>query len=177
MKFRRKAVDLTSVAILIIAAIPTGSALTTQDCFDCHTDPDIVPTPIDSASFKTSVHGDLDCVDCHSDVTDVPHETRLKPVSCVLCHDDKTDQPAGSFHQAILERNAELAPNCMTCHGFAHEIRSSEQDRSPTHPRHVIMTCGKCHSDPTFIQDRKIEIPPSFLAGYAKLTHLKVVKR
>ncbi len=173
MKARRKAHFLFFLAIFFTSSA-VCSALTSQECLDCHTDADIVSSPLDPAALKASVHDGLDCADCHTDVVDAPHETKPKPVSCTSCHDDKELEPSGSFHQSLFEKSPESVPQCVTCHSAPddpHKISASDAADSSVHESNIPVTCGKCHADPVFIEERKINIPGAFLKRYAKLTH------
>ena len=130
---------------LLVAASPT-LALTTSDCFDCHSDDTLSKTVrgqevslfVDEDVYGNSVHGDMDCTDCHDDLADVEdeHEEKLERVQCANCHDDVAEDMESGGHPA----------ECTDCHG-KHDILPREDSRSTAYDLNVPATCCACHSE------------------------------
>ena len=67
-----------TVVLLLFAASP-ALALTTSDCYDCHSDDTLkkqvrgreISLFVDEKVYTDSVHGDMDCTDCHGGLEDV----------------------------------------------------------------------------------------------------------
>ncbi len=135
---------LLSAILLLVTASP-AFALTTADCFDCHSDDALskrvggqeISLFVDEDVYGNSVHGDMDCTDCHEDLTDVEdeHEEKLQPVSCGNCHDDAAEDMESGGHPAL----------CSDCHG-KHDILPREDSRSASYDLNVPATCCACHS-------------------------------
>lgn len=140
--------------LVMLLSIP-AYAMTTSDCFDCHSDEDLVKESdgsglsvyVDEEVFTSSIHGDLDCTDCHSDVADVEdeHDEELADVECSDCHDEPVDDLAESSHAAENSRVAEDLPGCSDCHG-KHDILPGDNVRSRIYELNVPATCCECHS-------------------------------
>ncbi|MBW2147816.1 MAG: hypothetical protein JRG73_18150 [Deltaproteobacteria bacterium] len=132
----------------------TGIAQTSQECFDCHADPDLVKDDpggkeismyVDEKSYEASVHSRLQCVLCHSDILDLPHsEEGLRTVRCSSCHLEEATQFLDSIHQRSLRRGDVFAPDCKDCHG-KHAILSHKDPNSRTFRGNVLNVCGACH--------------------------------
>ena len=57
-----------------------------------------------------------------------------------------------SFHAKVLKYGLDEAANCLSCHADSdnfymsvHDIRNSEDPKSPVHPDNRVETCKKCH--------------------------------
>jgi len=134
-----------SVFLLLIAASP-ALALTTSDCYDCHSDDTLAKTVrgqevslfVDEEVYTNSVHGDMDCADCHEDLWDVEdmHEEELQAVDCGNCHDDAVEEVEAGGHMA----------ECIDCHG-KHDILSGDDPDSAVNDLKASSTCCACHSE------------------------------
>lgn len=132
--------------ILLFAAASPALALSTSDCFDCHSDDTLAKTAkgqeislfVDEETYVDSVHGDMDCTDCHEDLAGVEdmHAEELEAVSCGNCHDDAAAQVEAGGHMA----------ECSDCHG-KHGILPPTDSRSPGYDLNVPSTCCSCHSE------------------------------
>ena len=130
--------------ILLIAS--PASALTTSDCFDCHSDDTLTKTAggrevslfVDEMVYGESIHGDLDCTDCHEDLmaAEDEHEELVEPVQCGNCHDDAAQALDEGGHPA----------ECSDCHG-KHDIQPGDHARSRIYDLNVPATCCGCHAD------------------------------
>lgn len=136
------------------------AALTTSDCFDCHSDDTLtktvagaeVPLFIDEGVYSRSVHGDMDCTDCHEDLAEAEdeHEETVEPVLCGNCHDDAADEMTAGYHfRASGDTEGDL-PGCADCHG-KHSILPRDSRRSMVYDLNVPGTCCNCHSSPDII--------------------------
>jgi len=148
-RFPSRAFLLIGALCLLVLAPPPALAQTTQDCLDCHDDPEMKDDKgrfvgVPASWFESSVHGDLDCVDCHStpgDFEDTPHWTTYTPVDCSDCHDAETQSFAENFHARARGRGNLKAPTCADCHGIggnAHRLHALDM-------RTAESACQKCH--------------------------------
>jgi formate dehydrogenase gamma subunit len=137
----------------------------TDDCMDCHDDPELTGVGIDGKAvslfvdlnvFRGSIHGDFDCVDCHEDIDELPHEERLVEVDCSICHDDVLEDYQKSIHWSSKQEGSPDAPSCADCHG-KHDILPSSDSRSTAYPLNLASTCASCHADPKIV--KKYHIP------------------
>jgi hypothetical protein len=143
-------------SILILLLIPPSvAALTTSDCFDCHSDDTLtknvggqeVSLFIDEKVYLESVHGDMDCTDCHEDLMDVEdeHDETTEPVQCGNCHDDALDSVMSSVHYDESGGGAGERPRCADCHG-KHSILPRDNRYSTVFDLNVPSTCCSCHA-------------------------------
>jgi len=133
------------VTIVLLAASSSVLAMSTSDCFDCHSDDALTKVVrgneislfVDEGIYDQSIHGDLDCSDCHEDLTDIEdeHGEELNPVQCSNCHDDAAEEMEAAEHPA----------ECSDCHG-KHDILPRSDSRSQVYDLNVPGTCGTCHS-------------------------------
>lgn len=134
-----------TVLLLLSAAAP-AFAMSTSDCYDCHSDDSLTKTVggreislfVDEEVYASSVHGDMDCTDCHEDLADVEdmHEENLRSVDCGICHDDAAEEVEAGGHMA----------DCTDCHGI-HDILPASDPDSSVHDLRVSSTCCECHSE------------------------------
>ena len=134
-----------SVFLLLLAASP-ALALSTSDCYDCHSDDTLtkmvrgqeVSLYVDEEVYTASVHGDMDCADCHEDLWHVEdmHEEELQAVDCGNCHDGAVEEVEAGDHMA----------ECVDCHG-KHDILQGVDSRSRIYDLNVPSTCCECHSE------------------------------
>ena len=135
---------LLTAIVLLVAATP-ALALSTSDCFDCHSDDTLTKTVggkeislfVDEGTYGGSIHGDLDCTDCHEDLADVEdeHGEELQSVNCSNCHDDAAEKMGAAEHPA----------ECSDCHG-KHDILPHQDSRSSVYDLNVPATCCQCHA-------------------------------
>ncbi len=141
--------------LLFLLLSPPVYAMTTTDCFDCHSDESLVKTVggselslhIDEEVYTSSIHGNLDCTDCHSELADVEeeHEEELENTTCSDCHADVEEQWLKSVHapgNAMVDYDL---PGCPDCHG-KHDILSGDDVRSRIFKLNIPATCGECHA-------------------------------
>ncbi len=127
------------LALLLLTVTPSAVAAPTN-CVPCH--------EVQQEAMAEATHGFLDCADCHLDREEVPHSDDVRRVDCALCHDETVREYAASDHGRSFESGATEAPDCSACHGPPHELMSSSDADSPTHPRNLPGTCGRCHANP-----------------------------
>jgi formate dehydrogenase gamma subunit len=165
--FVEKGPILTVFLGLVLAASEVHAAQkpkppANDDCLACHSDPEakresgssiaVLPGP-----FGKSVHGPMACVDCHVDlaaVADFPHRAKLKKVDCASCHEDEPKQLRTSVHARVSA--GPDGPDCVSCHGSAHQILPRSDPASMVAKANLATTCGSCHSDPDFLARHKI---------------------
>jgi hypothetical protein len=123
--------------------------------------------------FKESVHGrelakgnhDVPvCTDCHEshqirshyEPTSATYATRVSG-TCLKCHANqatirkydflglRAETYSESYHAAASKLGDTTVANCASCHS-SHDIRSSTDPLSSTHPTNLVTTCGKCHT-------------------------------
>jgi hypothetical protein len=132
------------IAVMILVAASPVMALTTSDCFDCHSDDTLtktvqgreIPLYVDEGIYGESIHGDLDCTDCHEELADAEdeHDETLEKVACANCHDDMAEEVEAGGHPA----------ECSECHG-THNILPATDSRSAAYDLNVPATCCECH--------------------------------
>jgi predicted CXXCH cytochrome family protein len=103
------------------------------------------------------------CTDCHGEHAIVsPDElgsrvyaTKIAAV-CSRCHDDerlarqyglltsRLKSYSDSYHGTASKFGETRVANCSSCHGF-HDIRTSNDPKSPINPANLAKTCGRCH--------------------------------
>ncbi|MBF0431742.1 MAG: hypothetical protein HQK83_10715 [Fibrobacteria bacterium] len=138
---------------LLFGALLSSHAFKPDECFDCHSDPEIadeVDPPnkglyIPEKKFYNSVHGKEDCNVCHRDA-DPDHDGKLKPAACDSCHKAATRKYRSGLHYKAFKEKDPYAPTCATCHGI-HDMRSSKNPYSPTYSMNIPLLCGKCHKE------------------------------
>lgn len=123
---------LLTAGLLLAPVLLTAAAK--EPCAACHEQP---------AKIVGSVHADLGCGTCHTDHEKYPHKKSEKP-RCADCHEEIVAQHALSIHGQEIKKGNAGAPECSTCHGGVHEIKST---RSAEFHQGVPETCGMCHTD------------------------------
>ena len=110
--------------------MPAGA----QQCSECHEQP---------AAFASSAHAEVECSSCHLNHEAYPHPADAETMDCAVCHSAVADQTALGVHGQERLAGNEAAPDCVACHGAAHEIA-----RPGTTPfrRVAVETCAMCHS-------------------------------
>jgi hypothetical protein len=103
------------------------------------------------------------CTDCHGEHeirSPLDRQSKVYPtqvaLTCAKCHDDqeitlKYNLPTsrlrsfqGTFHGLASAYGETRVANCASCHGF-HNIRRSDDPKSPINPVNLPQTCGQCH--------------------------------
>lgn len=133
-----------------------------DDCLACHSDPEAKRESGSSIAvlaepFGKSVHGPMSCVDCHVDLAataDFPHRAKLKKVDCGSCHEDIPRELRQSVHARVTA--GPDGPDCVSCHGPAHQILPRSDPASMVAKANLPATCGSCHSNPDFLARHKI---------------------
>lgn len=122
---------------------------------------------VEDEQLARSVHGKLSCVDCHKDLAgkSLPHPKATQKVDCAGCHqaNNHFGAPdvnsrvtyADSVHGQAAARGDRDAPRCADCHGD-HNILPPSNPDSPISRFSVAETCGRCHSNPGFVQRHHI---------------------
>ena len=172
--------------LVLTLAAPSVEAAT-EACGLCH--------PEQRVEHEAGIHiaEGVGCVDCHggdgaSRDVDGAHRGRFRgpddrgtiPKMCAECHSDlelmrpynlPVDQYAvytTSQHGRRVAAGDLRAAVCTDCHG-AHQIRDTEDPRSPTHPRNLAATCGTCHSDEVMMKD--FGLSSQIVAQYGRGVH------
>ena len=136
--------DESNVVLALQSDIPS------EDCLDCHSDPDEVGEEnVIEAAFDTGPHvadNDVSCASCHPGAAEHMEDPGpMEPASCVECHDDVIEDYERGAHSTRLFKDNR--PTCVSCHGPAHQITYSAEDpASPAHKLNQPKTCGACHS-------------------------------
>ena len=167
MRFRDKLVFFISIFILAGSwSISLAQDITTSDCMECHSDPEltkvgkdsiVISLFIDENKYTNSVHGDLECVDCHADITELPHEENLQKPDCATCHDDILEEYLNSVHGRLYAAGDKNAPQCWSCHDD-HYVYPSSDSLSTLSIFRQPKTCATCHADPELIKLYNIPI-------------------
>lgn len=155
-------VAIAGMAAPLLAQRAATPAPSNDTCLACHGDADAKSESgrsiaVDAKKFAQSVHGGLglDCVACHVDLAktaEFPHAAKLARVNCATCHDQaSTTYDAGIHAQARRQTPGSVAATCVDCH-TSHEIRSAKDSQSATYPLNLPDTCGRCHGNPSIIQ-------------------------
>jgi hypothetical protein len=134
-----------------------------QVCDECHAG--ITGKYLDSVHGEALAAGTVDtpaCADCHPehsrDAAENGRDVLRGEVAatCGSCHDDPGLQERfalpgqrlasylGSYHGTAAQLGDVRTADCASCHGN-HDILSSTDPRSSTHPDNLPRTCGKCH--------------------------------
>ena len=121
--------SLIAAAILFVAPMAQS-----QECTDCH----------ETEIVAHLAHAEVQCAACHVGNVEFPHPEDASPAPCGDCHGDREDQLALGVHGQQFAAGNEMAPDCLMCHGEAHEV-----ERPGTTPfrRATAETCGICHAE------------------------------
>jgi cytochrome b subunit of formate dehydrogenase len=139
-----------------------AKAPTNEDCQACHGDKDAVrengkSIAVLPEAFAKSVHGPMGCIDCHADLatfTDFPHAAKLAKVNCATCHEDAPKELQRSVHARVTADSD--GPECVSCHGPAHNILPRSDPGSLVSKASMAGTCATCHTNPDFLARHKI---------------------
>ena len=127
-------------------------------------------------AYTQSVHAGIEnkgqtraavCAQCHGDHDILPVNDPGSRVGklqvakmCSACHESPEAAPrlrangasAGTHYlesihgRALMTKGLTVAPSCTDCHGKAHQLRWSNDPKSPVSHDNVKDTCGKCHA-------------------------------
>lgn len=168
---------LIFAALLLGAAV---AAFADDTCVKCHTElGGELAEPAEEV--PKSVHGEasLSCADCHGgDPSAEDMDEAMSPANgyvgaparvevphfCGKCHSSEqymrqyrpripVDQEMAywtSEHGIRLKQGDKKVADCTNCHGW-HTIRSVKDTKCEVYPTNVPFTCGKCHSDSTYM--------------------------
>lgn len=111
-------------------------------------------------SFADSVHGKAakagnenapDCASCHGNHSIQSTGQPASPTSpwqvastCGKCHKESMTEYKEGTHWKTFKRGFKLAPVCTDCHG-SHNVLSSDNPDSPSHPHRISDNCASCH--------------------------------
>lgn len=186
------------LASISFAAAPAKPAV--QSCVTCHQDLDESL----GRQMEGDIHLEkgLGCTGCHGgdpsqadqDLAMAPArgfvgrpKTAQVPAFCGKCHSDATfmkrfnpalriDQQAEyqtSVHGKLLVQGDQTVATCINCHGN-HGIRPASHPLSRVYPQSVARTCGKCHSDASYMKSR---LPTDQVARYEKSVHAEALMK
>jgi predicted CXXCH cytochrome family protein len=85
---------------------------------------------------------------------------------------DQVAEYTTSVHGTLLRTGDPKVATCVSCHS-AHSIRPPSDPKSSVYPVNVADTCGRCHSDATYMASYKI--PTDQAAKYKTSVHWKAM--
>ena len=166
---------MTSVSGKSVSIDPAKHAASVHSvlaCNDCHTAIKDYPHPAkvvkvqcatchdqESSHVSDGVHstlGDGACQTCHGDPHEVGGAAQAVPAKCAQCHADEVTEFRQSIHGKAAAAGDLDAPNCISCHGPVHQIRTSSDAASPGAKKNLADTCAACHSNQQFLSRHKI---------------------
>ena len=135
-----------------------------RTCGRCHVG--IEKNYLEGVHGKDFVKGSKDvpvCTDCHNehrilspdDLSSRVYATKVAAV-CSRCHDNerlarqyglltsRLKSYSDSYHGTASKFGETRVANCASCHGF-HDIRTSNDPKSPINAANMAKTCGQCH--------------------------------
>ncbi len=155
----------------ILSASDTSSSVhpfnLSKTCGQCHSGEGVatggnisIDRPI--AHYLKGVHGQAlaagndmaaSCASCHEPHLSLPKADPQSKIfrfnisaTCGQCHADEQEEYDASIHGVALQKGEFLSATCISCHE-AHEIHSSSDPESPTHPLNAPdKICAPCHS-------------------------------
>ncbi len=150
----RKLWPLVALVALLGAPAVARAQATNDDCLACHSDATLtkdvggkaVSVHVAPDKFGASIHSVLSCTDCHNDISEYPHPGAVAKVDCGACHPDAVTAHDESIHGKARASGNTRAPDCVSCHGNAHEILPGSDPASRTAHRNIPQTCGSCHA-------------------------------
>ncbi len=177
---KKLVIRLATGALLLAPLIVYGQK---NSCVECHSQlEDELKAPV--SAFSSDVHNGvgLGCQGCHGgnpaeDDVDLAKDKSFKgapgrtqiPLFCGGCHADgvwmrgynpslrvdQLSQYETSRHGQLLKSGDTKAAVCTDCHGV-HGILSARFPKSSTFPWSIAQTCGRCHSDPSYMEAYRI---------------------
>jgi predicted CXXCH cytochrome family protein len=185
-----------TLLVLVVLVFPAKAA---DGCLDCHASLGDTPSQL----FQHDIHHvkGISCSGCHGgDATSSDMEQAMsrkagfigKPsgdslsVVCARCHSDAGEMkrlhasvPVGQFEllqQSVHGRRAidgrSRIAQCPTCHG-AHGIAAVKDPRSLVHPKNLVATCSRCHSDASYMRSYNPALPVDQRDKYITSVHGK----
>jgi cytochrome b subunit of formate dehydrogenase len=161
------------------------AGVATQDCLECHGDPELVVEHegavhrslfVDQAVREASAHAETGCSQCHVDVTPIfverPCETVDSTVDCAICHPVQVEEFGASAHGTLVAAGDFDAPTCGDCH-LRHAEDAQTNPSSPIYPRNVPELCGRCHEAGERAARRIRRTAPDIVRGYEMSIHGK----
>ncbi|HET9233448.1 MAG TPA: cytochrome c3 family protein, partial [Candidatus Eisenbacteria bacterium] len=151
-----------------------------RSCLKCHEEPGLRRTAgpdtsmvtVDPKVLSASIHRNIPCVKCHNDVD--PDLSRpcatAGRVDCSDCHAKVAEEYTRSGHGEAAKRGVAEAPRCGTCHG-AHDVRSHQDEASPTYRAQVPELCGQCHRSGGKASEVAELSQPAALTDYSNSVH------
>jgi formate dehydrogenase gamma subunit len=162
------------VSISIDPAKHAASVHGTLGCTVCHTTlkdfphPDKVPKvrcstchSEETSHLAGSIHaalGEGACQSCHGDPHVVTAAAQTAPAKCAQCHADEVKEFRQSIHGQAAASGDPDAPNCLSCHGQAHQIQPPSEAASSVAKKNLPDTCAACHSNQKFLLRHKIPL-------------------
>ena len=133
---------------------------------------------VNAEAWSASLHGQagIGCASCHAGKDDFPHNASDPWKPCAECHEDAVKEFARSVHAKAKGTPGAPAINCSMCHGSLHEVKSSADEASPTHPKKLADTCGACHANPDLAVRGGIKLVQP-LAAYAASVHARGIAK
>lgn len=116
-----------------IKPTPPKGTVPNSVCADCHEQ---------EAKTKTSAHATVPCSGCHLKHEEYPHPENAPKPECKTCHSLSVARFEQSEHAAQIRKGNQMAPDCSSCHGDVHEVKSG---RTAEFHKSVPETCGMCH--------------------------------
>jgi predicted CXXCH cytochrome family protein len=188
----------SGLAVLVLLGGFAAGAAADDTCVNCHAElGGELAEPAEDV--PTSVHGEaeLSCADCHGgDPQAEDMDGAMSPAKgyvgaptreevphfCGKCHSSEqymrkyrpripVDQEMAywtSEHGIRLKEGDKKVADCTSCHGW-HTVKSVKDNKSEVYPTNVPFTCGKCHSDSTYMAG--YGIPTDQLRLYLRSVH------
>ncbi len=185
------------VNFILIATLAAGRAVAEDQCFTCHT----TLGDKASSLFRKDVHfaKGIPCSGCHGGNANaedmekamdstagfigVPRGDQISKM-CATCHSsadkmksfgsslatNQWDFLQASVHSRLTLDGKQHIAQCITCHN-AHGIVHVKDPSSPVSPVNVVMTCGKCHSDPAYMRQYNPALPVDQVEKYRTSIH------
>ncbi len=130
----------TAVFLFLCAPLAAGMAPTppkgtvpNSKCAECHEE---------ETKTKASAHAAVPCSGCHVKHEEYPHPENTPKPACKSCHAQSVARFEQSEHAAQIRKGNQMAPDCASCHGDVHEVKSG---RTAEFHKSVPETCGMCH--------------------------------
>jgi predicted CXXCH cytochrome family protein len=171
--------------------------LAADQCRTCHESLGDRP----SLLFKNDVHSSkgISCADCHggnpkseemeqamdkqAGFIGVPKGDDIS-ITCAACHGNPEKMKSygstlptnqwkllqTSVHGKLSITGKEHIAQCTTCHG-AHGVVSVKNPSSPVYPLNIVKTCGRCHSNASFMRNYNPSLPIDQVEKYRTSVH------
>ncbi|GAB4134338.1 MAG: hypothetical protein Fur0015_07440 [Ignavibacteriales bacterium] len=180
-----------------LSTISFSQNIKIDQCYQCHSDLGTVQ----AEQFSKDVHKSvgLSCSSCHGgDNTSDDDQIAMSPKKgfigkpkaskiseiCAKCHSNKdmikkydSNVSTGQYEElqksvhgkASTDANTTIA-QCTTCHN-AHGIVKVSNPASPVYPTNIPATCGKCHSNVSYMQKYNPSLPVDQVDKYRTSKH------